>query len=84
LFCKCDGDDFFVVQEAVKRRLAGPNKQAATLQYEKISPSLRVASKNSVCGVANLDNGMTIVKIRVLQPSFFADNASCETSPTGS
>ena len=83
MFRKCDGDDFFVVQEAVKRRLAGPNKQAATLQYEKISPSLRVASKNSVCGVANLDNGMTIARDSRLAAIFFADNASCETSPTG-
>ena len=60
MFHKCDGDDFFVVQEAVKRRLAGPNKQAATPQYVKITPSLRVVSKNSVCGVANLVNGVTI------------------------
>jgi hypothetical protein len=71
LFRKCDGDDFFVVQEAVKRHLAGPNKQAATPQYEKITPSLRVVSKNSVCGVANLDNGMTIVCDSRLAAIFF-------------
>jgi len=44
---ECDGDDFFVVTDAVKRRLAGPNKQAATLQSVKITPSLRVARKNN-------------------------------------
>jgi hypothetical protein len=41
------------------------------LQYEKISPSLRVASKNSVCGVANLDNGMTIARDSRLAAIFF-------------
>jgi hypothetical protein len=54
------GDDFFVVQGAVKRRLVIPNKQDATQQYVKITPSRRVASKNNVCGVTNLDNGITI------------------------
>jgi len=44
---ECDGDDFFVVTDAVKRRLAGPNKQAATLQSVKITPSLRVVRKNN-------------------------------------
>ncbi len=59
------------MQEAVKRRLASPNKQAATPQYVKITPSQRVASKNSVCGVANLDNGMTIVRDSRLAAIFF-------------
>ena len=47
LFHECDGDDFFVVTDAVKRRLAGPNKQAATPQSVKITPSLRVVRKNN-------------------------------------
>jgi hypothetical protein len=38
LFHECDGDDFFVVQEAVKRRLAGPNKQAATPRKKSPHP----------------------------------------------
>jgi hypothetical protein len=62
---------FFVVQGVVKHRLASPNKQAATPQYVKITPSRRVASKNSVCGVANLDNGMTIVRDSRLAAIFF-------------
>jgi hypothetical protein len=72
------------MQEAVKRRLVIPNKQAATPQYVKITPSRRGVSKNSVCGVANLGNGEPLPAIRALQPSFFADNASHERSPTGS
>jgi hypothetical protein len=59
------------VQGVVKRRLASPNKQAATPQYVKITPSRRVASKNSVCGVANLDNGITIVRDSRLAAIFF-------------
>ncbi|MDD4928676.1 MAG: hypothetical protein PHP85_05290 [Gallionella sp.] len=78
LFRECDGDDggarggdapFGWPKQA--NRL--PVGRQATPQYVKITPSLRVASKNSVCGVANLDNGVTIVKIRALQPSFFCE-----------
>jgi hypothetical protein len=59
-FRECDGDDFCAVQGAVKRRLVIPNKQTATQQYAKTTPSRRVASQNGICGVANLGNGITI------------------------
>jgi len=48
------------VQGAVKRCLVIPNKQTATQQYAKTTPSRRVASQNGICGVANLGNGITI------------------------
>jgi len=77
LFHEYDGDDFFVVTDAVKRRLAGPNKQAATPQYVKIPRPYGLSAK--IMNIAN--NADPLSAIRALQ---LMRGPRGETSPTGS